>query len=338
MIWYLNSAAPNGSGDADITEVLEHLMHTIHSYGVRGGVSGSINGLSWMPDMDPDWKTRELFLALKQAVDNGVFSLGGYGDENYNTASTFELAAIEYLYLLNFNMWGYSTLWDGGSLAPEWNDNSRTPSGIETNNPLGYALYNKYIKPVLAKPSLSALRKIFQDGDIGDPAQAGLSGYTPGNGIVTDTVERGSSWTDAGATADGGEAVSVSGTVNTNTVGNYTVTYAATNGTNTGTATRTVNVVDTIAPVITVASGTDIVEQGASWTDAGATADTGETVTPSGTVDTNIAGTYPISYTATDASGNVGTATRIVTVGADTTAPVITSTAIGTDLAENSGL
>ena len=68
------------------------------------------------------------------------------------------------------------------------------------------------------------------------------------------------------------------------------------------------------APVITVTSGTDTVEQGATWTDAGATADGGETVTASGTVDTSAAGTYTITYTATDAAGNVGTATRTVTV------------------------
>jgi hypothetical protein len=80
------------------------------------------------------------------------------------------------------------------------------------------------------------------------------------------------------------------------------------------------NVVDTKAPVITVASGTDTVKQGSTWNDAGATADGGETVTASGTVNTGAAGTYTITYTATDASGNVGTATRTVTV-VNTTTP-----------------
>jgi hypothetical protein len=179
MIWYLNSSATSGSGDADIVEVIEHLMHTIHQYGVRGAVSGSYNALSWDPDTDSDWNTRELYLAIKEAVDDSVFDISDYGDASYNTASTFKLIAKEYLYLLNFNMWEYSSLWDGGSLSPEWNDNSRTQSGIQTNNPLGYALYNKYIKPVLTKPSLSSLRSIFQNGDIGDPTVAGSSGYTP---------------------------------------------------------------------------------------------------------------------------------------------------------------
>ena len=133
------------------------------------------------------------------------------------------------------------------------------------------------------------------------------------NGI--DTVERGSTWTDAGATTDGGEFVTVSGTVNTNILGTYAITYTATDVSgNVGTVTRTVTVVDTTAPVITVISGTDTVAQGSTWTDAGATADGGELVTVSGTVNTNILGTYMITYTATDASGNVGTATRTVTV------------------------
>ena len=71
---------------------------------------------------------------------------------------------------------------------------------------------------------------------------------------------------------------------------------------------------DTTAPVITVLPGTDTVEQGSTWTDAGATSDGDETVTVSGTLDTSIAGTYTITYTATDAAGNTGTATRTVTV------------------------
>ena len=139
------------------------------------------------------------------------------------------------------------------------------------------------------------------------------------------TVELGSTYTDAGATADGGETVTTSGTVDTNTVGVYTITYTATDSSgNQGIATRTVNVVDTTAPVITVlGNDPETVEVGSTYTDAGATADGGETVTTSGTVDTNTVGVYTITYTATDSSNNVATATRTVNV-VDTTAPVIT--------------
>ena len=62
---------------------------------------------------------------------------------------------------------------------------------------------------------------------------------------------------DAGATANdafhGTTAVTSSSKLIPNTVGSYTITYTATDlDNNTATATRTVNVVDTTAPVITV--------------------------------------------------------------------------------------
>ena len=142
----------------------------------------------------------------------------------------------------------------------------------------------------------------------------------------TDTVQIGSTWTDAGATADGGETVTSSGTVDTSTVGTYTITYSATDAVgNTGTATRTVTVVlDNTPPVITLlGEATVTIEFGSTYSDAGATADGGETVTSSGTVDTSTVGTYTITYSATDAVGNTGTAIRTVNV-VDTTAPVIT--------------
>ncbi len=154
--------------------------------------------------------------------------------------------------------------------------------------------------------------------------------------LGNDTVENGIAWVDAGATADTGETVIASGTVNVNVDGTYTITYTATDAAgNVGTATRTVTVVDTIAPFITVTAGTDEVQPNGTWIDAGAVSDTGEAVVATGTVDTAVIGTYTITYTATDAVGNVGTATRTVTV-ADTIAPVITVTP-GTDEVQPNG-
>ncbi len=114
--------------------------------------------------------------------------------------------------------------------------------------------------------------------------------------------------------------VKSSGTVNTSKVGKYTITYTATDAAgNKATKTRTVNVVDTTAPVITVkGANTVTVSHGSAYTDAGATAtdnvDPAVTVTSSGTVDTATEGTYTITYTATDAAGNTATETRTVTV------------------------
>ncbi len=133
------------------------------------------------------------------------------------------------------------------------------------------------------------------------------------------TIELGDTYADEGATADGGETVTSSGTVDTFTVGSYTITYSATDAAgNTGTATRTVNVQDTTAPVITVSGDNPAsVDLNTTYTDAGASATdlSGEiTVISSGTVDTSIVGTYTITYSATDESGNTATATREVIV------------------------
>ena len=174
MIWYRNSSdgQVNTVGDYDIAEVLEHLMHTLHLYGVPGAVTGSQTALQWDPEYHRDWQTSELYLAMKEAIDNGVFSLKDYGDENLDTPDTYQIASKEYLYLLNFGMWEFGQeFWENGTLAPEWNDNARTPAGVQQYNPLGYALFNAYLKPVLSKPSLSSLRSIFQDND------GGSSGY-----------------------------------------------------------------------------------------------------------------------------------------------------------------
>ena len=82
---------------------------------------------------------------------------------------------------------------------------------------------------------------------------------------------------------------------------------------------------DTVFPVITIIGNNPAtVELGSTYVDAGATSDGGETVSSSGTVDTDTVGSYTITYSATDAAGNTSTATRTVNV-VDTTPPVITS-------------
>jgi hypothetical protein len=145
------------------------------------------------------------------------------------------------------------------------------------------------------------------------------------------TVECHTSYSDAGATATdscaGSVAVTTSGSVNVNVPGTYTITYTAFDGFNTATATRTVNVVDTIAPVITVVGpNPKTVECHTSYTDLGATASDScagsVAVTTSGSVNVNVPGTYTLTYTASDGF-NTATATRTVNV-VDTIAPVIT--------------
>ena len=138
-------------------------------------------------------------------------------------------------------------------------------------------------------------------------------------------VIKGTTFVDPGATAldavDGSVTVTSSGVVDTTTVGAYAVTYTATDAAgNVATLTRTVNVVlDTGAPVITLnGASAEIVIKNSVYVDPGATAtdaiDGAITVVTSGTVDTTAVGIYTITYTATDSSGNITTATRIITV------------------------
>ena len=173
MVWYLNSTggAP-GDGDQDAQEVIEHVFHTIHMHGLDAQT------LKLYPFLSSDWNTGPLYNAMVEAYDGGFWDSSGYGGNAWKTdGDAFEVAAKEYLYLLNFCMFDYSSLWEGGSLSPEWSDSMRTPAGIQSNNPLGYALHNTYIAPVISKPSLATIRNIFQDGDTGDPTVAGASGY-----------------------------------------------------------------------------------------------------------------------------------------------------------------
>ncbi len=119
----------------------------------------------------------ELYLAVKEAVENGIF-YPEYAPDLLNNPEAFEVAAKEYTYSLNFSMWEMGKeFWTDknvagdGSLEPEWSDSALTPEGVLLVNPLGYSLFNKYFAPVLSKPDFSTLRSMFQDND------GGLSGY-----------------------------------------------------------------------------------------------------------------------------------------------------------------
>ena len=165
MVWYKNIDS-QGTGDDDINEIMEHILHTLHRFGVRGAVQGSTEALKIEAE-EEDITNTDIFLAMKEAYTNGVFDIEGYGGD-INNRDAWPVMLKEYQYLLTYGMWDFSEFWEGGSLSPEWNDNARTPEGVLANNPLGYELYNTYFKPVISIPSKATLREIFQDGDQGE--------------------------------------------------------------------------------------------------------------------------------------------------------------------------
>jgi hypothetical protein len=150
------------------------------------------------------------------------------------------------------------------------------------------------------------------------------------NGPNTITLECGvDSYAELGAEAvddtDPNIEVAIGGdTVDTSTCGTYSVIYSATdNSCNTAKAIRVVEVVDTIAPVITLNGPAEVVlgcgtdtytEQGAKATD---NCDNAVAVVIGGSVADGV-----ITYNATDSSGNAAVqVTRTITRGKDTIAP-----------------
>ena len=160
-------------------------------------------------------------------------------------------------------------------------------------------------------------------------------------GDASVNVEINSSYTDAGATAvdnldgDVSANLQVSSDVDVNTLGTYSVTYDVSDnaGNVATTVTRTVNVVDSIAPVITLAGDASLNHEiKSAYRDAGASAvdtydgDLTSSIVVSGSVNTDVIGTYTLSYDVSDNAGNVATTvTRTVNV-VDTVAPSITIT------------
>lgn len=164
-----------------------------------------------------------------------------------------------------------------------------------------------------------------------------LNGSDPLN-LNQDTTytEPGATWTDA---VDGTGAAVVGGdTVNTAIPGTYVVTYNYTDSHSNVAAqiTRTVNVIDTIAPVITAQSNMTV----EATSSLGAIVNFSPTATDNVDPTVNVVstpasgsqfplGTTPVTYNATDAAGNAAISVTFDVTVQDTTAPIITI--IGSD-------
>ncbi|KGL62071.1 immunoglobulin-like domain-containing protein [Polaribacter sp. Hel1_85] len=142
------------------------------------------------------------------------------------------------------------------------------------------------------------------------------------NGASTINLNVGDTYNDQGATAtdnvDGNLTSSIvtTGTVNTNVVGSYTINYNVSDaaGNPATQVSRTVNVSDGTAPVITLNGASTInLNVGDTYTEQGATATDNvdgnltSSIVITGSVNTNLAGTYAINYNVSDAAGNPAT-------------------------------
>ena len=143
------------------------------------------------------------------------------------------------------------------------------------------------------------------------------SASTPGSGTINSYT-----WKEGATTLGTGATLGVS-----LSSGSHTITLTVTDtGGGSDSDDVVINIVDTTAPIINITGANPMtVECHTSFVDPGATATDSCAgslpVTPSGTVDVDVPGTYSIIYSATDGFNPV-TATRTVNV-VDTTPPVI---------------
>ncbi|ADU32126.1 DUF5011 domain-containing protein [Evansella cellulosilytica] len=148
------------------------------------------------------------------------------------------------------------------------------------------------------------------------------------NGSNPMTLEVGSPYIEPGFTAidnvDGDitNDVVVSGSVNIDEIGEYTLVYTVSDSAgNEAEATRVVHVVDTTAPVISLDGDNPlIIEKGSEFVEPGYTAvdnvdgDITDQVAVTGEVDTNTPGEYTLTYSVNDSEGNNAQITREVIV------------------------
>jgi len=197
--------------------------------------------------------------------------------------------------------------------------NGSVNTSVIKNYIMTYTAIDKSGNRAIAKRTVKVIKKVVV-ADITAPVIT-IIGDNPAS-VIQNSIYK-----DAGAiakdTIDGTVGVKTTGSVDTSVLGEYTITYKATDKAgNKVTKTRKVNVTlppDTTLPIIKISGENPFeISQGETFADPGATATDNRdgviTVIPTGKVDMSTVGDYTITYTATDKAGNEINATRTVTV------------------------
>ena len=130
------------------------------------------------------------------------------------------------------------------------------------------------------------------------------------NGANPQTIELGSGYTELGATTSDGSEVTINSDEFRDIVGTYSIYYDSTDtaGNNATQVIRTVNIVDTTPPLITlIGANPQTIALGSGYTELGATTSDGSEVTINSDEFRDIVGTYSIYYDSTDTAGNNAT-------------------------------
>jgi hypothetical protein len=298
----------------------------------------------------------ELFFFYTPSSGNGkIFLQENESAESHNLADTIGLSSWRNLTLTRESGASLAKFYVDGNLEETFSYNSATASmdvvsdglwlgadqdsvggGWETDQSFkGWLdeirIYNRALNAGEVNTIFEVTRLISSDSTDADDSAPLIT--LNGNSNITHEagelyVDTNASWMDA---VDGSGILVATGEVNTNIPGSYTLSYNYTDaaGNAAVTVTRTVNVVDTTSPVLTLNGNSNItheagagyVDDNASWTDI---VDGSGVLVSTGEVNASIPGVYTLSYNYTDAAGNAAQAViRTVNV-VDTIIPVIT--------------
>ena len=212
FIWQFNlSGNSDKTANSQITEVIEHLLHTLVRFALPGAFPAQF---LFIEDRSPEYGgdvskeepilSGSLYEAAKEAINNGVFDASSYNHMGVGSFTYWKTVMVEYQYALTFAEWGYIEKYSG-SLDPEWSDNYLTPEKIKEGNPLGHSLYENYIKKVISKPSSNELEEIFKENN------QGLSGYIANTGSSSNDELIGSSSNETFFASKGSDTINGKG-------------------------------------------------------------------------------------------------------------------------------
>ena len=141
---------PSASGDDQIGEVVEHLLHTVT------GVAFALEFTEW------NWENpnSEIVLAMNEAIEKNIFDISSYEEiKNSGNIEDFNrITSIEFAFWGIVTEWGYGDIYD----LPHDEFTISTPSEVKEQLPLFHKLFENTIKTIFTPPDKEYLREMFR--------------------------------------------------------------------------------------------------------------------------------------------------------------------------------
>ena len=141
---------PGASGDDQIGEVVEHLLHTVT------GVAFALEFTEW------NWENpnSEIVLAMNEAIEKNIFDISSYEEiKNSGNIEDFNrITSIEFAFWGIVTEWGYGDIYD----LPHDEFTISTPSEVKEQLPLFHKLFEDTIKTIFTPPNKDYLRELFR--------------------------------------------------------------------------------------------------------------------------------------------------------------------------------